>query len=58
MGQTHVHRYLRPLLARIARGELDPRFVITHRLSLDQAPEGYRTFKEREDGCIKVVLTP
>ena len=58
MGQTHVHRYLRPLLERIERGEIDPSFVITHRLSLDDAPHGYDIFKHKEDGCIKVVLKP
>jgi threonine dehydrogenase-like Zn-dependent dehydrogenase len=58
MGQTHVHRYLRPLLERIERGEIDPSFVITHRLSLDEAPDGYDIFKHKEDECIKVVLKP
>ena len=58
MGQTHVHRYLPVLLDRIARGEIDPSFVITHRLPLDQAAAGYRTFRDKEDGCIKVVLKP
>ena len=58
MGQTHVHRYLRPLLERVQRGEIDPSFVITHRLPLDQAPQAYRTFRDKKDGCIKVVLKP
>ena len=58
MGQTHVHKYLRPLLERVERGEIDPSFVITHRLSLDEAPEGYKIFKYKEDDCIKVVLAP
>lgn len=57
-GQTHVHRYMRPLLDRIERGEIDPSFVITHRAPLADAPELYKTFREKEDGCIKVVLTP
>ncbi len=57
-GQTHVHRYMRPLLDRIERGEIDPSFVITHRAPLVDAPELYKTFREKEDGCIKVVLTP
>ncbi|MCW3060078.1 MAG: Alcohol dehydrogenase GroES domain protein [Capsulimonas sp.] len=57
-GQTHVQRYLNPLLERIQKGELDPSFIITHRLPLEQAPEGYATFKEKRDKCIKVVLTP
>ncbi len=57
-GQTHMHRYLRPLLERIERGEIDPSFIITHRLKLDDAPWAYKTFREKEDGCIKVVLKP
>ncbi len=57
-GQTHMHRYMRPLLERIERGEIDPSFVITHRLPLDRAPEAYRTFRDKQDGCIKVVMTP
>jgi threonine dehydrogenase-like Zn-dependent dehydrogenase len=58
MGQTHVHRYLPSLLDRIARGEIDPSFVITHRVPLEDAPAAYRTFRDKEDGCIKVVLKP
>jgi threonine dehydrogenase-like Zn-dependent dehydrogenase len=58
MGQTHVHRYVRPLLERIERGEIDPAFVITHRLRLEEAPAGYELFKHKEDGCVKVVLRP
>ncbi len=58
MGQTHVHRYLQPLLERIQKGEIDPSFVITHRLKLDEAPYAYDIFKHKEDGCIKVVLKP
>jgi threonine dehydrogenase-like Zn-dependent dehydrogenase len=57
-GQTHVHRYLRPLLERITKGEIDPSFVITHRMSLDEAPGAYRMFRDKQDQCIKVVLTP
>jgi threonine dehydrogenase-like Zn-dependent dehydrogenase len=57
-GQTHVHRYLRPLLERITKGEIDPSFVITHRMSLDEAPGAYRMFRDKQDECIKVVLTP
>jgi threonine dehydrogenase-like Zn-dependent dehydrogenase len=57
-GQTHVHRYMRPLLAKIEAGEIDPSFVVTHRLPLEQAPEAYKTFRDKEDGCIKVVLNP
>jgi threonine dehydrogenase-like Zn-dependent dehydrogenase len=57
-GQTHVHRYLEPLLKRVQNGEVDPSFVITHRLKLDDAPEAYRMFRDKEDECIKVVLKP
>jgi threonine dehydrogenase-like Zn-dependent dehydrogenase len=55
-GQTHVHRYLRPLLDRIRNGEIDPSFVITHRLPLEEAPRGYEMFRKKEDDCEKVVL--
>lgn len=58
MGQTHVHRYLQPLLEKILEGKIDPTFVITHRMSLEEAPRAYRMFKDYEDGCIKVVLKP
>ncbi len=58
MGQTHVHRYLRPLMQRIERGEIDPSFVITHRMKLDDAPGSYATFRKKADNCIKVVMTP
>ncbi len=56
-GQTHVHRYLRPLLDRIERGEIDPSFVITHRLRLEEAPSAFEMFLNKEDGCEKVVLS-
>jgi threonine dehydrogenase-like Zn-dependent dehydrogenase len=58
MGQTHVHKYLRPLLERIQNGEIDPSFVITHKMSLEDAPKGYEIFKHKKDNCIKVVLKP
>jgi threonine dehydrogenase-like Zn-dependent dehydrogenase len=58
MGQTHVHRYLKPLLERIEKGEIDPAFVISHRLKLEEAPRAYKMFKEKKDHCTKVVLTP
>ena len=57
MGQTHVHRYMRPLLDRILRGDIDPSFVITHRMSLEDAPRAYEMFRNKEDGCIKVLLS-
>jgi threonine dehydrogenase-like Zn-dependent dehydrogenase len=57
-GQTHVHRYLPTLMKKITDGEIDPSFVITHRLSLNEAPQAYKTFRDKKDGCIKVVLKP
>ncbi len=57
-GQCHVQRYLRPLLERIHNGDIDPSFVVTHRLGLDMAPDGYETFKHKQDECVKVVLKP
>ncbi len=58
MGQTHVHRYLKPLLKRIEQGEIDPSFVISHRLTLEDAPSAYDIFKEKEEHCTKVVMRP
>lgn len=58
MGQTHVPNYTQPLLERIQRGDLDPSFIITHRLRLEEAPYGYEVFKNNRDECIKVVLNP
>jgi threonine dehydrogenase-like Zn-dependent dehydrogenase len=57
-GQTHMVKYMRPLLERVLAGDIDPSFVITHRLPLDQAPHGYDIFKNKQDECIKVVLKP
>jgi len=58
MGQTHMMRYMKPLLERIERKEIDPSFVITHRVSLEDTPEMYKTFRDKQDECIKVVLKP
>jgi threonine dehydrogenase-like Zn-dependent dehydrogenase len=58
MGQTHMMRYMAPLLDRITRGEIDPSFVITHRLRLDDAPQAYEMFRDKRDDCIKVVMKP
>jgi threonine dehydrogenase-like Zn-dependent dehydrogenase len=57
-GQTHVQRYLRPLLERIENGEIDPTFIITHTLRLEEAPQAYELFKNKLDECVKVVLKP
>ncbi len=58
MGQTHVRRYLQPLMNRIVEGEIDPSFIITHTAKLDDAPQMYELFKHRQDNCVKVVLKP
>jgi len=57
-GQTHMMRYMKPLLERIERGEIDPSFVISHRLSIDDGPEAYKIFRDKQDHCTKVVLDP
>jgi threonine dehydrogenase-like Zn-dependent dehydrogenase len=58
MGQTHVHNYTGPLLARIEKGDIDPSVIITHRVGLDDAPEMYEIFRDKEEDCIKVVMKP
>ncbi len=58
MAQTPVQRYQESLLHRIEKGEIDPSFVITHRVKLEDGPEMYKTFRDKQDGCIKVVMTP
>ncbi len=57
-GQTHVNRWTDDLMARIAEGQIDPSFVITHTVGLEDGPAMYKTFRDKEDGCIKVVLKP
>jgi threonine dehydrogenase-like Zn-dependent dehydrogenase len=57
-GQTHVQRYLQPLLEKVQKGEIDPSFVITHRLPLCDGPGAYKIFRDKQDECIKVVLKP
>jgi threonine dehydrogenase-like Zn-dependent dehydrogenase len=58
MGQTHVNRWTDDLVRRIAEGQIDPSFVITHTAPLKRGPEMYKTFRDKVDGCIKVVLKP
>ena len=58
MAQTPVQHYLPDLMARIQNGEIDPSFVITHRATLEEGPELYKTFRDKQDGCIKVVMKP
>jgi threonine dehydrogenase-like Zn-dependent dehydrogenase len=57
-AQTHVHRYMRPLLERIQRGDIDPTFIITHQMPLEQAPQAFDMFVNKQDECIKIVLKP
>ena len=57
-GQTHVARWTHDLLRRIEEGRIDPSFVVTHSVDLAQGPEMYKTFRDKQDGCIKVVLKP
>jgi threonine dehydrogenase-like Zn-dependent dehydrogenase len=57
-GQTHVNRYVHDLLRLIEEGQIDPSFVITHKVKLDEGPQMYRTFRDKMDGCVKVVLKP
>lgn len=57
-GQTHMQRYMKPLFKMIESGKIDPSFVITHRIHLDDAPAAYKTFRDKKDNCIKVVIKP
>jgi threonine dehydrogenase-like Zn-dependent dehydrogenase len=57
-GQCHVQRYLDPLLGHIRNGDIDPSFIITHRMPLEDAPHGYELFRQKQDDCVKVVLKP
>jgi threonine dehydrogenase-like Zn-dependent dehydrogenase len=57
-GQCHVQRYMKPLYEHVKKGDIDPSFVVTHRLDLGMAPDGYETFKHKQDDCVKVVLKP
>jgi threonine dehydrogenase-like Zn-dependent dehydrogenase len=57
-GQCHVQRYMQPLLQRVMNGEIDPSFVITHKMSLEDAPRGYDMFQKKQDNCEKIVLKP
>ena len=57
-GQCHVDRYMKPLLERVQTGEIDPSFVITHRMPLEDAPAGFRMFRNKQDNCEKIVIKP
>lgn len=58
MGQTHAQKYLKPLMQRIQAGEIDPSFIITHRVGLEEVPDAYKAFRDKKDGCIKVFIRP
>jgi threonine dehydrogenase-like Zn-dependent dehydrogenase len=58
MAQTPVQHYMPKLMERIQKGEIDPSFVITHRATLEEGPKLYKTFRDKKDGCIKVVMKP
>lgn len=58
MGQTHAQKYLKPLMQRIEAGEIDPSFIITHRVGLEEVPDAYKAFRDKKDGCIKVFIRP
>ena len=58
MGQTHVHKYLPELLGFIEDGDLDPDIIISHRMKLADAAQGYKIFDEKREDCRKVVMTP
>ena len=57
-GQTHMMRYMKPLLDRVERGEIDPSFVVSHRVPIDDAPKMYKVFRDKQEECTKVVLDP
>ena len=57
-GQTHMMRYMKPLLERVERGEIDPSFVISHRVPIQEAPRMYKVFRDKKENCTKVVLDP
>ncbi len=57
-GQTHMMRFMKPLLERIEKGDIDPSFVMSHRVSIERAPDMYKVFRDKQDNCTKVVLDP
>jgi threonine dehydrogenase-like Zn-dependent dehydrogenase len=58
MGQTNMHKYMRPLLERIEKGQIDPSSIISHRITLDQAPEMYKVWRDKKDRVTKIVIDP
>lgn len=58
MGQTHMHKYMKPLLDRVEKGQIDPSFIISHRITLDQAPEMYKIWRDKQENVTKIVIDP
>jgi threonine dehydrogenase-like Zn-dependent dehydrogenase len=58
MGQTNMHNYMKPLLERIEKGQIDPSYIISHRITLDEAPEMYEVWRDKKDGVTKIVIDP
>jgi threonine dehydrogenase-like Zn-dependent dehydrogenase len=58
MGQTNMHNYMKPLLQRIEKGQIDPSYIISHRIALDQAPEMYKVWRDKKEGVTKIVIDP
>jgi threonine dehydrogenase-like Zn-dependent dehydrogenase len=58
MGQTHMHKYMKPLLERIEKGQIDPTFLISHRITLDEAPDMYKIWRDKKDQVTKIVIDP
>jgi threonine dehydrogenase-like Zn-dependent dehydrogenase len=58
MGQTNMHTYMKPLLERIENGQIDPTFVISHRITLDHAPDMYKVWRDKQDAVTKIVIDP
>lgn len=58
MGQTHMQRYMKPLMEKIEEGKINPSLIITHRHDLEEAPVAYENFRDKKDGCVKVIMTP
>jgi hypothetical protein len=58
MGQTNMHSYMKPLLERIEKGQIDPSYIISHRISLEEAPEMYKVWRDKKQNVTKIVIDP
>lgn len=58
MGQTNMHNYMKPLLDRVEKGQIDPSYIISHRITLDQAPEMYKIWRDKKENVTKIVIDP